>query len=149
MKLLVAYFRQLPEALRFQLLLRLGSGMAALVLFLVLLLVTGEFIFSLPCLILSVFLLANSWSLLHSVIVGSYLCVSGPCEEIERVGLRRRIKSITIRLGDKLVVVPIRRSIGKLLPGTMITLYVSEKTPVYEKDGLCHIYEYYAISIGK
>lgn len=149
MKLLIAYFRQLPEALRIQLLMRLGSGVAALVLFLLILLVTGEFTFALPCLILSVFMVANSWSLLHSVIVGSYLCVSGSCEEIERVGLRQKIKSITIRLGDRLVVVPVRRRIKKLLPGTMVTLYVSEKTPVYEKDGLCHIYEYYAISFGR
>lgn len=148
MKLLIAYIKQLPEALRTQLLIRVGSGTVAMLVFFVVLLMTGEFTFALPCLILSVFLFVNCWTLLRSIIIGSYLCVSGPCVEVEKVGFRRRIKSITVRLGEKLVVVPIRRRINKLSPGTTVTLYVSEKTPVYEKDGLCHIYEFLAISFG-
>ena len=148
MKLLIAYIKQLPDALRMQLLMRLGSGATALLLFVVVWLLSGEFTFALPCLILAVFLLINSWSLLRNVIVGDYLCVSGPCEEVERTVLRRRIKSVTVRLGDKLVVIPIKRRVKKLIVGTNITLYISEKTPVYEKDGLCHIYEYLAVSFG-
>ena len=149
MKLIFAYLKQLPQALQMQLLLRSGSGVLALVLFLVVLLLSGEFTFALPCLILSVLMLAHSWSLLRCVIVGNFLCVSGPCEEIERVGLRRRIKTITVRLGDKRVVLPIRHRVKILNIGTTVTLYVSEKTPIYENDGLCHIYEYLAISFGE
>ena len=67
---------------------------------------------------------------------------------MERTVLRRRIKSVTVRLGDKLVVIPIKRRVKKLLIGTTVTLYISEKTPVDEKNGLCHIYEYLAVSFG-
>jgi len=148
MKLLIAYIKQLPEALRMQLLMRLGSGATSLLLFIAVWVLSGEFAFALPCLILSVFLLINSWSLFRNIIIGDYLCVSGLCEEVERTVLRRRIKSITVRLGDKLVVIPIKRRVKKLLIGTAVTLYISEKTPVYEKDGLCHIYEYLAVSFG-
>lgn len=148
MKLLIAYIKQLPEALRMQLLMRLGSGATSLLLFIAVWVLSGEFAFALPCLILSVFLLINSWSLFRNIIIGDYLSVSGLCEEVERTVLRRRIKSITVRLGDKLVVIPIKRRVKKLLIGTAVTLYISEKTPVYEKDGLCHIYEYLAVSFG-
>ena len=146
MKVLIAYLKQLPQALQMQLLLRTGSGVLAMVLFLVVLLSSGEFTFALPCLILSILMFAHSWTLLRCVIVGNFLCVSGPCEEIERVGFRRRIKTITVRLGDKRVVIPIRRRVKNLAVGTTVTLYVSEKTPIYENDGLCHIYEYLAMS---
>lgn len=72
MKLLLAYIKQLPDALRMQIFVRLGSGAASLLLFLVVWLISGEFAFALPCLILAVFLLMNSWSLFRTVIVGDY-----------------------------------------------------------------------------
>lgn len=145
MKVLIAYFKQLPQALKKQITFRFAGGTVSLILFLVMLIITKEFIFSLPCLILAIFLFVNLVMMLYNIIVGSYVCVQGYCEQVETVGLRKRVKSITVNLNGAHMVLPIRQRFKKILPGSQVTIYMSEKTPVYEKDGLHYAYEYYAL----
>lgn len=145
MKVLIAYFKQLPKALKKQITLRFFGGSVSLLLFIAILIITKEFVFSLPCLIFSVFLFVNLAIMLYNIIIGSYVCVKGLCEQVETVGLRKRVKSITVNFNGARMVLPIRQRFKKILPGSQVTIYMSEKTPVYEKDGLNYAYEYYAL----
>lgn len=148
MKLLIAYFKQLPPALKKQIVLRLAGVSASMILFVAILIITKEFIFSLPCLIFAVFLFVNLVMMLYNILVGSYVCVQGFCEQVETVGLRKRAKRITVNLNGAHMVLPVRQRYKKILPGCSVTIYMSEKTPVYEKDGLHYAYEYYALEFN-
>lgn len=148
MKIIAAYIKQLPSALKKQLLLRVAGVVSSLILFAVILIFTKEFVFSLPCLIFAVFLFVNLGMMLYNIIIGSYVCVQGICEHIDTVGLRKKVKSITVNLNGTSLVLPIRQRFKKILPGSIVTIYMSEKTPVYEKDGLNYAYEYYALEFS-
>lgn len=145
MRLLVAYFKQLPHALKKQILMRLVGATGSFALFLTILIATKEFVFSLPCLIFSAFLFVNLLGLLYNILVGSYVCVTGICEHIETTGFRKRIKSITVNFNGARMVLPIRKRMKQIFLGSSVTVYMSDKTPVYEKDGLNYAYEYYAL----
>lgn len=144
-KLIFAYFKQQPSALKKQITLRALGVSVSLVLFVCILIITKEFIFSLPCLIFAAFLFVNLLSMLYNILIGRYVCVQGMCEQVETVGLRKRVKSITVNLNGAHMVLPVRQKYKKILLGCPVTIYMSEKTPVYEKDGLHYAYEYYAI----
>lgn len=148
MKIIAAYIKQLPSALKKQLLLRVVGVLFSLILFSVIQIFTNEFVFSLPCLIFAVFLFVNLGTMLYNIIIGSYVCVRGICEHIDSVGLRKKVKSITVNLNGTSLVLPIRQHFKKILPGSTVTIYMSEKTPVYEKDGLNYAYEYYALEFS-
>lgn len=145
MKLLLAYYEQLPSALKKQILLRVTGSLISFVIFLVILISTKEFVFSLPCLIFSIFLFVNLFGLLYNILVGSYVCVTGICEQVETTGIRKRIKNVTVNFNGARMVLPIRKRIKRILIGSSVTVYMAEKTPVYEKDGINYAYEYYAI----
>lgn len=145
MKLLIAYLKQLPYVLKKQLSLRLFGGIISLLLFVTILIITQEFVFALPCLIFSIFVFVNLVNMLYNIIIGSYVCVQGCCEQVETAGLRKRVKSITVDFNGTRMVLPIRQKSRKILAGSMVTIYMSKKTPVYEKDGLNYAYEYYAL----
>lgn len=141
--------RKLPTTLRTQVLWRIGIGLLAIFLFLVIWISSREFTFAFPCLILAVFLFVNSGRMLYNIIIGSYICISGECTAVELVGLRRRVKSITVDFDGKKVVLPIKYRIRKIAAGEHVTLYLSDRTPVYEQDGIYCIYDYYALAFGE
>lgn len=140
---------QLPPALRNQIFLRIGVGLLSLFLFLVIWVWGKEFSFALPCLILAAFLCINSTRMFYNIITGSYIRIYGKCTSVELTGLRKRIKSITVDFDGKRVVLPIKYRIRQITPGETVTLYLSEKTPVYEQDGKYCVYDYYALAFGE
>ncbi len=49
----------------------------------------------------------------------------------------------------RLLTVSIHERIKRLSVGDTVTIYLSEKTPVYSRDGAYLIYGYYAVEIRK
>lgn len=143
------WFRQLPAVLRVQILLRAGSGVVAAILFAAILAYSREFTFALPCLILSVFLFVNGAVMTYNIFVGSFICIHGVCTTIETTGFRKRIKTVIADFDGQRVVIPVKQRIRQILPGKNITVYLSDKTPVYEKDGDYYVYSYYALEFGE
>lgn len=143
------WFCKLPAALRLQILLRTGIGTVAAILFAVIWGYSHEFTFAFPCLVLALFLFVNSSRMFYNIIIGNYIRICGECRSVELVGLRKRIKSIVVDFDGKSVVLSMKHRIRKITPGEMVTLYLSDKTPVYEQDGNYCIYDYYAIAFGE
>ena len=143
------WFCQLPAALRIQILLRTCIGAVAAILFAVIWVYSREFTFALPCLILAVFLFVNGAVMAYHIFIGSFICIHGVCTMVETTGIRKRIKSIIADFDGKRVVIPVKQRIRQVLPGKNITVYLSDKTPVYEKDGDYYIYSYYALALGE
>ena len=85
-------FYELPAPLQKQIAIRIVGGAVFLLLFVIILLGFRDFYFSLPCLLLSGFLLINGIRLCYNSFAGNYMCIQGTCEKIETVGLRKRTK---------------------------------------------------------
>ncbi|MCI9491251.1 MAG: hypothetical protein HFG97_14900 [Dorea sp.] len=142
-------FKQLPEALQRQVMIRAVGGIVFLILFIVIQLSFGDIYLSLPCLLFGLVTIVNGGRLLYNSLSGNYLCVQGMCEQIETTGIRKRVKSICISIEKNMLRIPVRRRAKSISRGDTVVLYLSDKIPVYEKDGEYMIYNYYALEIKK
>lgn len=95
---------------------------------------------------------SNALRLLYTCIRGDYISVSGTCIQVETTAIRKHIKSLTLEYEEevsRLLTVSIHERIKRLSVGDTVTIYLSEKTPVYSRDGAYLIYGYYAVEIRK
>ena len=93
-------FMQIPQALRKQIWLRCGgAGMGAAMLLMVLIYST-DWRFMVPCAVAAILCLANAALLYFRCVDGRYVMITGVCTEIERTGIRKRIKAIYMQSGD-------------------------------------------------
>lgn len=142
-------FKQLPEVLQRQVLIRFIGGVVFLFLFVVIQICFVDIYFSLPCLLFGGVMIVNGSWLLYNSLQGNYLCVQGVCEQIETAGLRKRVKSICISIDKNMLHIPVKRKARGITQGDTVVLYLSDKTPVYEKDGGYMICSYYALETKK
>lgn len=142
-------FRQLPNALQKQILIRGAIGVASLIFFVCILVFTGEINFSLPCLALGAYMIVNAVILLYNCIKDRVVTLQGECSSVERSALRKRIKTVTFTAEKKLLTVTIPHRMRKVAVGDDVTVYLSDKTPVYERDGGYFIYSFHAIEINR
>ena len=142
-------FEKLPKAIQKQVIIRFAGGAIFLFLFFVILACFRDLYSCLPCLIISVFLFVNGGGLFYNGVSGNYVCVAGVCEEIEKFGIRKRIRSIRIVFEQSKLKIPIRQRMKTLAVGDTVIVYVSDKTPVYEYEDGYMICSYYALEIEK
>lgn len=135
----------LPKPLQKQIVFQLGAGTMFLLLMTLIWILFADVYFTLPCLLLSGFLLVNGGRLFYIGSKGSYVCVCGVCERIDTFGIRKRIKSIDIAFDGYVVRIPILQRMKRLSLGDTVIVYLSEKAPVYEQDGTYMICSYYAL----
>ena len=75
--------------------------------------------------------------------------LQGECIRMETVGIRKRICSVHLALEQGIVKIPVRQRIKRLSEGDTVGIYVAEKTPVYERDGIYIIGSYYAMEVQR
>ena len=73
--------------------------------------------------------------LLRRCLSGQYVAVSGVCLSVERTGLRRRAKSLTIASPPHTVKCLLRGKLSGIAVGDTVTLYIKASAPVYERGG--------------
>ena len=128
-------FLQIPQPLRKQILLRCaGSGLGVGMLLFVLA-YSRDWRFFIPCIAVVFICLANAACLFHRCVQDRYVVIHGECIEIERTGIRKRIKAIYLQAQEHQVKLTGIRSIRNLSVGDSVDVYVSDNTPVYSMDG--------------
>lgn len=142
-------FKQIPEVLQKQIILRFATGVLFLILFAVVFFCFRDYYLYLPCLFFAGFLIVNGGVLFYNSIIGNYICVQGVCEQIDVTGFRKRIKDIYISLEQNTLRITIKHRIKRVAVGDTIIVYLSDKTPVYEQNDGYMICSYYAIEIKK
>ena len=100
-------FRALPQAIKKQVAYRFWFGVLAALVFLFIVVFTRDIVLGLPCIFLSVYLFIDGGIILYHGVAKKYVVVRGFCTDIERTGLRKRIKAVYIQTGDKLVRIPV------------------------------------------
>lgn len=142
-------FKRLPDALQKQVVLRLAIGVGFFILFLIVQFCMGDICFSLPCVLFGGVMIVNGGLLFYNSTKGNFISVRGVCTQIERTGMRKRIRSLYIDTEPYTLKLPVCQRIKNLDKGDTIIVYLSEKTPVYEQDNGYMICSYYALEIRK
>lgn len=141
-------FKQIPVPLQKRIMIRLagsGLGLAMLVLILA---YRGSWQFMLPGMAIFLAFTVNAWLLFRKCADGSYVVIRGQCTEIERTGIRKKIKAVYIQADDRCIrIVTQLQKIRKLSVGDKLIIYLAENTPVYDHDGCLAIFQ--IIAAGK
>lgn len=140
-------FGKLPQALQKQVLFRSGASVLFWLLFIIILSSFRDIYLILPCLLLAGYLTGSSIWLFYQSVAGNYMHLQGECVCLETIGIRKRVRSVHLALEQGIVKIPIRQRIRRLSEGDTVSIYVAEKTPVYERDGIYIISSYYAMEI--
>lgn len=140
-------FKLIPKIIKRQIIIRGLLGITFLMLFIILIATTKDFILSFPCVILAAYLAVNSFIVFLASIDGKVICIDGQCSVMERSSILKRIKSVTVDTECGRLKIPIRKRQRNLKIGCQICLYVNEKTPIFENNELKAVSSYYAIEI--
>ncbi len=129
-------FRKIPAPLQKQILIRLaGSGLGIALLILILSL---QWDWQLLFPGISIFLVfsTDAYLLFQKCARERYVVIQGICKEIEKTGIRKKVKAAYIQCEDRCVKVTQQiQKIRNLTIGDKLSIYVSETAPVYEHDG--------------
>ena len=140
---------KMPMALPRQVLFRFGGG--GLFLMILLFLMTGsrDLYLLLPCVLCMIWLAGSGFWLFLQAAGGNYMCLQGQCIRIDTSGLRKRVRAVHLALEQGTVKIPVRYRISKLSEGDTVSIYLAEKTPVFERDDTYIISSYYAMEIQR
>ena len=130
-----ARFLSLPGALQAQILRRAAACAACIALFALALMVYGDLWLCLSFVAFAAVVAAVTALLLRHGLSGQYVAVSSLCLSVERTGLRRRAKSLTIASPPHTVKCLLRGKLSGIAVGDTVTLYIAASAPVYERDG--------------
>lgn len=143
-------FKQLPEALQKQIIIRFAVALLFSLLFVTILVISGDAYLYIPCLLFAGSLFVNTALLQYNCLSGNFISVSGVCTHIDATPFRNRIKSIALKLDDnKQLTISVRRQLKRLKVGDTVIVYLPEKAHVYTRDGEYWMNSYYAFEIRK
>ncbi len=142
-------FKAIPKPMKTQIFARFGISFLSLIIAVLMLAIAKDFILSLPCLLLFGYMAVNGGIILYNGFTEKFVAVSGECVKIERTQLRKRVRVLYIQTEKGQMKVPIRKRIGRLNEGDIITVYMPTKTRIYEQDNCLVIFGYYAIDINR
>lgn len=142
-------FKSLPEVLQWQIISRLAGGIGFLLLLIVIVIFYRSLYLWLPSLFFMVLLIVSGIFLLYNSLRRNYVSVAGVCENIEVTGIRKRVKSITLKLEENSLKISVRHKIKKLKLGDTVIVYLSVKSPVYPQDDGYVVFNYYAMEVRK
>ena len=129
-------FRQFPLVLQKQILIRLTAGIVSLLMLVIILLYRGGLELMFPCIGFSSVFFISALQMYARYDEKNYVVIKGICTEIEKTGLRRKVKDIYVK-EDQFTVRIVRPSmkLRSLNVGDRITIYLADNAPVYEMDG--------------
>ena len=132
-------FRQFPKVLQKQILIRLTAGIVSLLMLVIILLYRGGLELMFPCIGFSAVFFISALQLYARCDEKNYVVIRGTCTEIEKTGLRRKVKDIYVK-EDQFTVRIVRPTmkLRSLNVGDRITIYLADNAPVYEMDG-CNV----------
>ena len=140
-------FSKMPTTMTRQILLRSGITLLTFILFVTVTAIFNNIYLYMPCLILFAVMIVNTFSLVYNCVKGNYVILEGLCSDVEITKIKRKIKAIELKAQDRVFRFPINKRIGKINSGDTIIVYLSDKTLLYEKDGIFIVYEYYALEV--
>jgi len=140
-------FRQIPDPLQKQTLIRFGLGVVFILLMSILHFISRDIFIWLPCAGAAIFFIASAFALFRRAVLGEYVVVSGVCQHVELTAVKRRAKFIILKTDEHNVQVTLHSRARKISVGTVVDLYLAKSTPIYVRDNVQILNNYLAIDI--
>lgn len=144
---MVKAFKELPQAIQRQVIVRTGFGLGFFIIFVVMLFMSNDPYVILPAVGMVVFCFGSAFFLYRRGITKDYVLVSGVCEEVAKTLFTRRIKTIFIAADSHTIQISPWHRPRRIPVGAAIELYISPSTPVYERDGIHVLHGYLAMEV--
>jgi hypothetical protein len=145
---MLSKLRNAPEPLQKQITLRFGLSVGISILLIVMLILSRDIYVLLPFVGAVVFLWINTMLLIYQTLHERYIIVSGRCDAISATKLKKKLKTITLSIGEHKLLVSLKNRSRNIAIGSKVDLFVLKTTPVYEKDGMQVMYTYLAMNIA-
>lgn len=142
-------FKKLPPTLQKQVIIRLGASLLSLMLFSLTLILYRDIYLSLSFAVLLLLFGVSGTIFLIKLSDGKYVVIEGKCSKVERTVIRKRAKTLYLNCKPHTVKVNSRQKLKNIEAGDLVTLYVSESTPVYEMEGCQLLSGYLALDFLK
>ena len=142
-------FYGFPGPLRRQVLAQFVTGTVFWLLSVVIQITTHDIWFSFPCVLLAGCLFFSGVRLYCCGRNGAYICIKGSCVKIETVGRKKKIRSIQLMVDGITLKIPIRYRLKRLAVGDTVSVYLSDKTPVYQWENGYFVCNYYTMTMEK
>lgn len=141
-------FKKIPSALKKQILIRLAGSGLGIVMLILILSYRGSWQLIIPGIAIFLAFFTSAALLFIKCAAESYVVIHGECIEIEKTGLRKRIKAVYIQQDCRRVKVMNQvQRLRNLNVGDKLAIYMSESAPVYDHDG-CYVV-FNVIAVGK
>lgn len=129
-------FRQFPQQLQKQILIRAAAGCTLLAMLVLIWAYHGELEMMVPCIVFAAVFFLNALELYGRCSERGYVVIIGTCTQVDRTGFRRRVKDIYVQ-EDQYTIRIVRPAWGTrpINAGDRVRIYLVEHTPVYEMDG--------------
>lgn len=137
---------ELPRPLEEQIWIRCGVGLALALGGIILLCSAGLYV-GLPWILVSGYMMGSGFQLALNCLAGKYTAIQGVCRQVETAGLRKRARAIVLSVENAPVRVQLHQRRCSIQEGDGVIVYVSDRTPVYVKDGCDYICSYYALEV--
>ena len=137
----------LPRPLEEQIWIRCGVGLALALGGIILLCSAGLYV-GLPWLLVSGYMMGSGSHLAWSSLAGKYTAIQGVCRQVETAGLRKKARAVVLSVENTLVKVQLHQRRCSIQEGDSVIVYVSDRTPVYVKDGCDYICSYFALEVS-
>ena len=139
--------KNLPMAIKKEVVKRFLYGIAALIFFVVVLLASKDFLLCIPCFLISIFSFFNSGIIIYHYKKGRIISFVGTCVEIERKRIIKTASSILLDVDRKAVKMRIKGRKTKINEGDSVQVYILESTKVYNFENKFVISDYYAMEV--
>lgn len=137
----------LPRPLEEQIWIRCGIAMISGVGGIMLLCCAGLYV-GLPWIACSVYMVGSGTNLALNCLTGRYTVIKGACRQVETARLRKKARAVLLSVENTPIRIQIHRRRCSIQEGDTVIVYVSDRTPVYLKDGCDFICTYYALEIA-
>lgn len=137
---------ELPRPLEEQIWIHCGVGLALALGGIILLCSAGLYV-GLPWILVSGYMMGSGFQLALHCLAGRYTAIKGTCRQVETAGLRKKAKAVVLSVENKPVRVQLHQQKCPIQEGDSVVVYVSDRTPVYVKDGCDYICSYYALEV--
>ena len=143
---MIRSFRKYPPILQKQILIRLAAGIAAYMILPIIWLCKGGLELMLPFICFGTVFLISAVQLYTRCEEKGYVVIRGICTQVDRTGLRRRLKDIYVQ-EEQFTVRIVRPAmwIRSIHVGDSIMIYLADNAPVYEMAGCKVVYHPLAV----
>ena len=102
-----------------------------------------------PPLALLLYVLSSGFILFLRFSKGDYICLRGVCTDVNKTGIRKRLKTITASFDGQTLLIQVSAPVPDIHIGDTVELYLSKQCPIYEQDGNGLILQYDAFRVDR